>query len=300
MRIQYLNGGLANQVFQYIFTRFAELYNPSEEPWFIDDSFFFINNVHNGYELEEVFGIKANLLSRNFDPDVWQEFINNKKEGISIAQSFKKLGFPVEMVAENSGIEQHNPFDGKIYSIVPNEFHPEVTRLPGEVVYYHGYWINTKWFRTYADILEQELQFPVIEDARNLGYAEHISTSLSVAVHIRRGDYVTLGWALNHNYYKESIEHLIKDNPDAVLFIFSDELKSCRENFENLGLNLAKETVFVEGNIKKESYRDLQLMSMCKGMIMSNSAFCYLAALLNKDLKICIEQKYVYNERDGI
>ena len=33
MRIQYLNGGLANQVFQYIFVRFAELYYPEGGPW---------------------------------------------------------------------------------------------------------------------------------------------------------------------------------------------------------------------------------------------------------------------------
>lgn len=92
MKIQYLNGGLANQVFQYIFVRFAELYNPQNEPWFIDDSFFFLNNVHNGYELEKVFGIQANLLSRHFDSDVWAEFIKNKKNGFSIAQSFKNLG----------------------------------------------------------------------------------------------------------------------------------------------------------------------------------------------------------------
>ena len=62
MKIQFLNGGLANQVFQYIFVRYAELSHPGCAPWFIDDSFFFVNNVHNGYELERVFNINANLL----------------------------------------------------------------------------------------------------------------------------------------------------------------------------------------------------------------------------------------------
>ena len=37
-------------------------------------SFFFVLNVHNGYELEKVFGIQANLLSKYFDEDVWQEY----------------------------------------------------------------------------------------------------------------------------------------------------------------------------------------------------------------------------------
>lgn len=43
MRIQYLNNRLANQVFQYIFVRFAELDYPEGCPWFLDDSSFFIH-----------------------------------------------------------------------------------------------------------------------------------------------------------------------------------------------------------------------------------------------------------------
>ncbi len=158
MKIQYLNGGLPNQLFRYIFVRFAELYNPSEEPWLIDDSFFFVNNVHNGYELEKVFNIQANLLSRNFDSDVWNEFIRNKKEGISIAQSFNNMGFNVQMVAETTNYKEHNPFGGKIFQISANEFHPEITKLPGEVIYYHGYWINTKWFQTYHLVLSMHIR----------------------------------------------------------------------------------------------------------------------------------------------
>ena len=62
MKIQYLNGGLANQVFQHIFVRFAEITYPNSGPWFFDDSLFFVNNVHNGYELENVFGLKLNTM----------------------------------------------------------------------------------------------------------------------------------------------------------------------------------------------------------------------------------------------
>lgn len=289
MKIQYLNGGLANQVFQYIFVRFAELYNPSEEPWLIDDSFFFVNNVHNGYELEKVFNIQANLLSRNFDSDVWNEFIKNKKEGSSIAQSFKNLGFDVQMVAETTNYKEHNPFDGKIFQISANEFHPEITKLPGEVIYYHGYWINTKWFRTYRNILERELAMPDITDEKNKAYASHILSTLSIGVHIRRGDYVDIGWALSDTYYLQSMRTLTKNYPGATFFVFSDDISWCRSNSDSMGLTLSPNIVFIEGNTQDSSYIDLQLMSMCDGMLMSNSAFCYLAALLNKRLKFCME-----------
>ena len=92
MKIQFLNGGLANQAFQYIFARHYELSHPGDT-MYMDDSYLALNTVHNGYELEKVFGIRPNLLSRHFDDDIWQEFIRNKENGISIAQSFMDLGF---------------------------------------------------------------------------------------------------------------------------------------------------------------------------------------------------------------
>lgn len=65
MKIQYLNGGLANQVFQYIFVRYAELTYPDCGLWIFDDSFFFTTHVHNGYELDKVFN-KAIVLNRMY------------------------------------------------------------------------------------------------------------------------------------------------------------------------------------------------------------------------------------------
>lgn len=289
MKIQFLNGGLANQIFQYIFVRFAELYNSSEDPWLIDDSFFFLNNIHNGYELERVFGIQANLLSRHFDADVWQEFLNNKKNGISIPQTFKNLGFDMQMIAETTNYHAQNPFDGKVIQISPNEFHPEITKFPVDFAYYHGYWIHPDWYRSYKDILKKELTFPAITEQHNLNYAAQITSSRSIGVHIRRGDYVSLGWDIAGSYYYDSMKSLTEKYPDAAFFIFSDDLKWCIDNSSALGFDLASDVTFIEGNTGSSSYRDLQLMSMCRGLLMSNSAFCYFAAMINDDLEICVE-----------
>ncbi len=281
MRIQYLNGGLANQVFQYIFVRYAELSNPGEEPWLLDDSFFFVNNIHNGYELEKVFGIKANLLSKNFDEEVWAEFIKNKKNGISIPQSFKNLGFNIFMIAEFGNYISHNPFDGTIYHVPGNTFIPDITRAECEIAYYHGYWLDDHWFNAYRDILLSEFTFPDIEDPLNTMYAYQILTTDSVAVHVRRGDYVTIGWASKNSFYLEATQEILKVHPDSVFFIFSDDIEWCKKNHSELGFDLPREVVYVEGNSGAQSYRDLQLMSLCKGMILSKSAFCYLALLLS-------------------
>lgn len=289
MRIQYLNGGLANQVFQYIFLRFAELSGSAQDNWYFDDSFFFFNHVHNGYELKKVFRIDANLLSNYFEEDVWAEFIQNRKKGISIPQTFKDLGFSMEMIAETTNHSTVNPFNGIIHQLPANEFYPEITRYPGENIYYHSYWINTSWFRAYEDIFRKELTFPPLTDGRNQQYACQIANSNSVAVHIRRGDYVSLGWELPAEYYTSSIRSMLDTFPDAVLFIFSDDIPWCRKHADSLGLSLARQTIYVEGNTHGLNYIDLQLMTLCKELVMSNSAFCFLAALLSNTLCRCIE-----------
>ena len=71
--------------------------------------------------------------------------------------------------------------------------------------------------------------------------------------------------------------------------MFSDDIEWCKTHVQELGLDQFKAVTYVEGNVNGKNYVDMQLMSMCKGMVMSNSAFCYLAALLNKELR------YVFN-----
>ena len=193
------------------------------------------------------------------------------------------------MIAEAANYETHNPFNGQVYRIPTNEFHPEITRFPGDAIYYHGYWIHPQWFRSYKDILKKELSFPPITDETNKAYAGQITRTKSIGIHIRRGDYVNLGWELSNGYYLDSMKKLSKEHPDAVFLVFSDDPDWCRANASSLGLTLTSDIVFVEGNMNGSNFRDLQLMSMCKGLLMSNSAFCYLAALLNDDMEICVE-----------
>lgn len=285
MKIQYLNGGLANQIFQYIFVRYAQLSCPSQkDQWFLDDSFFFLNKAHNGYELESVFHLKPRLLSRHFDSDIWAQLIGEKRNGGSIPSSFQNLGFDVVMIAEFENYREHNPFDGRIYRIPGNIFAPEITKFDNEFVYYHGYWQHPGWFRSYQSLLKKELSFPPIEDGQNRFFANQILNSKSVAVHVRRGDYAEFGWASEADYYLQKIKEVLNRHPDAAFYVFSDDIPWCKQNCNALGLGLSPNVTYIEGNIQGKNYIDLQLMSMCQIMIINRSAFGYLAMLLNDRL----------------
>ncbi len=96
----------------------------------------------------------------------------------------------------------------------------------------------------------------------------------SVAIHIRRGDYVG-----NDNYISLPLEYYISSlrlipNRDFV-FVFSDDIKWCKEHM----VIMAYKLVFVEGNTDME---DLCLMSLCRNYIIANSSFSWWGAWLGE------------------
>ena len=288
MKIQFLNGGLANQAFQYIFARYYELSHPGEV-MYMDDSYFALNSVHNGYELEKVFGIKPHMLSSCFDEEVWEYILEERRHGKSVPQILCENDIPFAMLSEvGQGYKSFNPFEGEVKCIPHNEYHPEIMDLSGDI-YYHGYWINKGWFARYRDVFLKELMFPELTDPKNLEYLRQIKRTNSVSIHIRRGDYISIGWASPPETLAQLAQAFLACAPGKWdLFVFSDDIAWCKENQSKLGFGAFKHVTYVEGNVDGKNYIDMQLMSQCKGMIMSSSAFCYLAALLNTRRNACI------------
>lgn len=286
MKIQFLNGGLANQTFQYIFTRYYALSHPGQT-MYLDDSYFALNTVHNGYEIEKVFpNSKPALLSSCFDQDIWEYMLAERRKGKSIPQILTDNQIPTTMVSEfRDSYKNFNPFDGDVICVNSNSFEPEILDYTQENIYYHGYWINKHWLYSYRDTMLKELELPPVTEPHNIAYLNEINNSNSVSVHIRRGDYVKLDWSLSIDDIRKIIDGFVDSMPGDMklhAFVFSDDIPWCQSNYKGMGLGRFSQCTFVEGNTAGNNYRDLQLMSNCRGMIMSNSAFCYLAALLNQ------------------
>jgi hypothetical protein len=275
MKIQYFNGGLGNQLFQYIFYRYHQLH-ASDQIW-LDDMKFFRVHEHNGYELERIFGLKPNLISQYFDSDVWEHMVEVAEGGGNLCQQLKDIGMDIIMIAETTNYI----FDGQVYRVNANEYHPDIVNLPGNI-YYFGYWINYEWFSAIRETMMQELVFPAITDKVNLEYESIIKANTSVSVHIRRGDFVTLDWTLPEEFYYSAMQKVAETLPNATYLVFSDDIDWCKDNYRELGFDVAGDRlVFVTGNEGERSYVDIDLMSRCQGMIIANSAFSYFAALLN-------------------
>ena len=292
MKMIFMNGGLGNQLFQYIFYRFLE--ENSGDDCYIDDRYFFHTKKHFGYEINKIFGLSPKLLSEHFDNEVWEAILNTTKNEINIIDYFKEAGLSMEVVSEGgflAGFYKNYkiPYTGKFHTFDANTYAPEIAKLNGNV-YYHGYWINMNWLKNVKNQIIQELKFPEIDDDYNKKIAEKICACPSVGVHVRRGDFLTLGWGLDPRWYREKVIHMKQVRSKPVFFIFSDDTDWCRSNTAALGFDKSDNVVFVEGNTGGKNFRDMQLMTFCRNLIIANSSFSYLAALLNQN-----PDKYVIN-----
>ncbi|MCL2718575.1 MAG: alpha-1,2-fucosyltransferase [Lachnospiraceae bacterium] len=276
MKFQYFNGGLGNQIFQYIFYRYFQLH--SQDEIYLDDMKFFKVHEHNGYELERIFGVKPNLISNYFEPDVWEYMVGVAKSGGGdLCQQMKDMGSDIVMVAETNNFS----FNGEVHLVTANGYHPDLTGLPGNI-YFFGYWINKNWLAKVRETMMKELVFPEIEDKENLYRLGLIQKERCVSVHIRRGDFITLGFNLPEQFYQEAMANMAAAMPDSTYLIFSDDIPWCKDNYRELGLDKANgKIIFVTGNEGDKSYIDMNLMSRCQGMILANSSFSYFAALHN-------------------
>jgi glycosyltransferase involved in cell wall biosynthesis len=165
-----------------------------------------------------------------------------------------------------------------------------------------GYWQETKYFPA-KKIELQEILGKIHLDETNKRYLENIKLyENSVAIHIRRGDYVEnylLGNISTKAYFQNAITYINHKFSDAFFFIFSDDISWVRQNthFQN------NSVIYIEGNnnTNYSAKKDLYLMSQCRHNIMSNSSFSWWGQQFNNNPeKIIIAPEYWFNDRcDG-
>lgn len=127
-------------------------------------------------------------------------------------------------------------------------------------------------------------KFLPFDDEFNLEMSKKITNSESVAIHARVVNFeYGMKEILARNYYQKAVKH-IKEKIDKPLlfFVFSDNVNWCRENLDILGLS--NENInFVDYNKGENTFRDMQLMSLCKHIVIPNSTFSWWAGYLIKN-----------------
>lgn len=130
-------------------------------------------------------------------------------------------------------------------------------------------------------------RFPKIIDYKSLEALKLINNSNSVALHARRGDMIgRTGVYYKCGYFKRAVRYMKQNIESPEFFFFCDpgSVSWCRENLKLFALDLNKDKIhFVDWNNGNESYRDMQLMSICKHNIVTTSSFGWWGAYLNKN-----------------
>lgn len=171
------------------------------------------------------------------------------------------------------------------------KYDPLIFELNGRSVYLQGYWQSYRYFQKYRDDLLR-MFVPISELSQYCtGIIEKIKESRnSIAIHIRRGDYVSIGCNLGAHYYKNAIEYMERYfRSDTRYFIFSDDYEFAME-FADLYKEL---NMLVMVNLENNStIDDLFIMSHCENQIIANSSYSWWAAWLNQNankIVICPE-----------
>lgn len=150
--------------------------------------------------------------------------------------------------------------------------------------YLIGYFQSEKYFLAYrVDMLKAfSFKYPLVGE--NLYLSQLITSHNSIAVHVRRGDYVSkkevndFHGVLAMDYFSTAMEFIRQKVQAPFFYFFSDDPEWVKEN-----LGSSSESLVINHNHGFESYRDLQLMSLCKHNIIANSSFSWWAAWLNQN-----------------
>lgn len=261
MVISNILGGLGNQMFQYAVGRSISLRNRQKLK--LDISSF------KEYKLR-----KYSLACYNIQAEIASEKeILRYKEG-----SFYLINKVVQKIVKRKLWDNSYYLKEKYY-----HFDPSVLNLKGNV-YLFGYWQSEKYFLDIKEIILDDFVLKKPISFLTKDYLNKILNTCATSIHIRRGDYVNnpitnkYHGTCSINYYKKAINIILKNNPETVFYIFSDDLQWAKDNF-----GFIQNTVYVELNDPSLDYEEMYLISQCKNNIIANSSFSWWGAWLNQN-----------------
>ncbi len=257
-----LTGGLGNQLFQYAAAKALSLYHKSE--LLLEVSSFYREElpdleVPRNFELYNFTGVAEKLIQAS-------EIQHDKKFSFLKERKIEKI------LANYKRRVYKEPF----YHFDANFFKSKSS------VFLKGGWQSPKYFNNYADIIKSTLQLKEATYSNVKAKAITLENTSTVAVHIRRADYlrkpIILEWhgVLGKDHYAKAFEELSKHTSIDKVLYFSDDPDWVAKEL----LSLMPGEI-VSNEISSTPYEDFYLMQHCTHNIIANSSFSWWAAWLN-------------------
>jgi len=241
-----VSGGLGNQMFQYaLFLALKE----KQKNVTLDTSLYSFLKMHNGFELKKCFGIE-------------QQDVKYSKWDLLKLRALLKFK-PKSLVFNDP-----NYFDEKIFKT--------------NCYYLSGYWQSEKYFKQIEEKIKNAFNFKNIDES-NKEILTRLVNHISIAIHIRRGDYLgnsIYSGVCTDGYYSKAIQLMISKigtTENIMFYVFSDDMEFSAKFIEKFNIPYR----LININSKENSYKDMCLMSMCRHNIIANSSFSWWGAWLN-------------------
>lgn len=253
------SSGLGNQLFQFAYFLYIR-----KKFRLIPDISHRLLNDHNGFEL-------------------WSVFPNTKKK-MGKANKSKLIDwllFPFDYAWRTN---LFTPFFYFTEASLTNEQQFLDAKIKNTQWVIDGCFLGCLHFDEIETELRECLTFKPIskDDCKNNAAWNQIKAVNSVGIHVRRGDYYSsmhrrvVGDICDKSYFEEAVNRICLKVENPVFFVFSNDFDWVRQNLPG-----NQNYVYVDWNLGKNSFRDMQLMSYCKHQIICNSSFSWWAAWLN-------------------
>jgi hypothetical protein len=272
MIITQITGGLGNQLFQYAAAKALSLFHST--PLLLEISSFSREElpeleVPREFELFNFKGITEKTIS---DSSITQKLNAATRKGLlnKITPAFRREVY----------LEPHFRFDKNFFKA-------------GSEIILKGGWQSEKYFINHETEIRKSLVLKedLVKNVKSK--ANDLRLENSVAIHIRRGDYlrkkIIYEWhgVMNKEYFENAVEVIRKQIADITIYYFTDDPDWVRKELQP---DLKGE--IISGNISLNHYEDFYLMSNCSHNVIANSSFSWWAAWLNDNKeKIVIAPK---------
>lgn len=282
VRLFMLRSGLADQMCYYLWSKYVEIHSKQKFETYYDDI-----SVKAGKSMVPL--DVGKVISEDIQPKLLYTKLSKK---LSIKCKETALRFSDVLVIngcdEVNTIGMENVVAGTARNLIKykmGEFKKSCnpkSKLP----YYH--------MVARPDLLKSNLErFINIQslDETNDKMIAEMSSVDSIVIHVRRGDFVTLGIGADMDFYKESMEKLaaIPDYHNKKFYVFSDDIPWCKTHTDEIGFDTYfpnADITYVTHNRQDDDYKDMVVMSYGKVIIGSNSGFVRMAAWMSKNCEV--------------
>jgi hypothetical protein len=253
--------GIGNQMSQYAF------YLQKRK---INSSTYLISTCreHNGLEIDSVFDIGWNERFINKCLDILFKLLMTRR--------FKIFTNPLKFLLKGVGCRV-------ILENFNYDFNSDYLKPSKGITFYVGGWHNEKYFINVKSQVVSGFSFSKEIDELSLAIAKEMSLNESVAMHVRRGDYLSeaninlFGKVCTKSYFEKAITVIDDQIKSPHYYIFSNDIDWVKQNFK------LENVTYVTHNTGENSWRDIFLMTNSKYNIIANSSFSWWGAWLNKN-----------------